>query len=399
MGRNSTSAGVILAAGYSSRMGAFKPLLPLGGKTVIETVIDSATDAGIEDIVVVTGYDHEKLEKFLKKKAPKVRTAFNPDHDEGMFTSIKAGLRAMDRAMDGCFIMPVDCPVFGSDVLKKIIRQAEEDFAVPVYMGKKGHPLFVPSAYWEEIISYDGPGGLKGVTDKCFEKMKRIPVDTEGVVLDMDDPAGYEEVKRFADHGSGPSLREMAAGRRIFLIRHGQIRQHREKIFLGRTDEPLSEEGRRQAEDACRKLAEMRSEYGKDTDRVYSSSLRRAMETAELLKAGRAIPEDGLAEMSLGSWDGRFISEIKEKYPEQYEMRGRNIFSFKTGNGSENFYDVQYRAVKAMKRILEADGRKEIIIVAHKGVLRAIENNLYGKSVDDDWKEIKNCEIRMFYIK
>ena len=77
----------ILAAGFSSRMGSFKPLLPLGDKTVIERAIAVSKEAGIEDIVVVTGYNREALLPVLEKEG--VEEVFNWHFEEGMFTSIQ----------------------------------------------------------------------------------------------------------------------------------------------------------------------------------------------------------------------------------------------------------------------------------------------------------------------
>lgn len=396
----------MLAAGYSSRMHAFKPLLPLGGKTVLEVVVDTALEAGATEAVVVTGYQRELIEERIAEaygdRSP-VRTAFNPEFDGGMFTSIKAGIAALDNREGerpaGCFIMPVDCPLCGAATLKTMLKNMKEkkdDFAVPTFRGKKGHPLFVPQAHWREILDYEGPGGLKGITDRYFEQMKRIPVDSEGVVLDMDDRQAYSEILSFAKRGPGPSLRELAAGRRIILVRHGKIKQHKEKIFLGRTDVPLGEEGCAQALAAGKKLAELEPE----THVLYSSPLLRARQTAELMLDFAGLPleireREGLQEMSLGDWDGMYIREIREKYPVQYEMRGRNLFTFKVGNHSENFYDMQYRAVRALQGILREDESRDIIVVSHKGVLRALENNLCGMGVQDNWQTIKNCEIRV----
>lgn len=427
---------VVLAAGYSSRMHSFKPLLPLGEGAVIDTVLksisfandileDESVGAKIEKTTVVTGYNHKELEAYISSP---VCTVYNEKFADGMFTSIQAGLVDMKKGnqnesgenrqgrenLDGCFIIPVDCPLCGGEALAKMISilmkkekpKESDEFAVPTFMGKKGHPLFVPELYFDEIIKYEGVGGLKGITDKYFEKMLRIPVDFEGVVLDMDNRASYESLIEFYDDWkSGKnslqvSLKELAKGRRIVLIRHGQIRQHKEKIFLGKIDEPLSEEGRTQAKEAGKELLALEKE-GFDIKNIYTSPLKRAKETAEIIAETcnefvESVTEmKDISEMSLGSWDGKYISEIKKKYPKEYELRGRNIFAFKIGNGSENFYDVQYRVVNAVKEVLRKDSSRDIAIVAHKGVLRALENNLRGKSVEDPWKEMKNCQIRV----
>lgn len=143
---------VVLAAGYSSRMNAFKPLLPLGEGLVLEHVVESLRRAGVEDIHLVTGYDRERLTEI--QKAFGLKEAHNPDFDRGMFSSIQAGVRNLPTDAPGCFLVPVDCPLFGSETIVKMARELGDGsvFAVPTYMGKKGHPLFVPRKHFAEIF-------------------------------------------------------------------------------------------------------------------------------------------------------------------------------------------------------------------------------------------------------
>lgn len=383
----------ILAAGFSSRMGSFKPLLPLGDKTVIERVLMVSKAVGLKDIAVVSGYNREALALVIESQG--ATEAFNPDFEKGMFTSIQTGAAALSPRLDGFFIMPVDCPLVTESVLKALMDAFEPDkFTVPCYRGKKGHPLLVPSAYRQEIISHDGKNGLKAITDRDPDKMKRIELGYEGVVMDMDTPQAYQEIQDYLAGGCcSPEVSRLAAGRRFFLIRHGQIRQHKEKIFLGQTDVPLSQEGRRQAEAAGETLAGRLLR----TDRIYCSDLLRASETAQIIreKTGlpHLVPDPGLREMNLGPWDGKFISQIKRQLPLEYEKRGRNIMTYKMGHGSENFFDLQYRVIKALIKILETDDAKDLIIVAHSGVLRAIVHNLQGKDISQPWDKLANGQM------
>lgn len=385
----------VLAAGFSSRMGSFKPLLPLNDETVIQRVLRVSKAAGIRQRVVVTGYNREALAPLLEKNgAVEVR---NPRFEEGMFTSIQAGVSALPRNLDGFFVLPVDCPLVTKEVLAALEQSFEPDkFSVPCYRGKKGHPLLIPAMYRQAILRHDGTGGLKAITDKDYGKMKRIEVREEGVVMDMDTPRAYEKIKEWlAGKERFEDFLKLAEGRRFFLVRHGQIRQHKEKIFLGQTDVPLSEKGRIQAEEAAEHL----SGFSFQTDRIYASDLLRASQTAEILreKSGIAhvIEEKGLREMNLGLWDGRFIREIKREFPEEYEKRGQNLMIYKQGRGSENFFDLQYRVIKTLIGILRNDPSPDVIVAAHSGVLRAIANNLQGKDISDSWDKMENGEVRV----
>lgn len=397
------TVGLILAAGYSSRMGAFKPLLPIGDLTAIQRISSTFRNAGILTVIGVTGFQRELLTSCFEPEG--ITEVYNPDFEKGMFTSIKAGITKAiadpRESLDGFLLLPVDCPLVPPEVMEQILRKHEEEpeaFIVPCYMGKKGHPLFIPAKYAEEILTYEGEGGLKAVINRYEDKLIRLDTGTEAVVLDMDTPEGYEEILNFyrkqtAETGreEGPDLKEILAGRRLFLIRHGETRQHREKIFLGQTDVPLSERGRVQASDAAEELIRYRAA----TNRIYTSDLSRAAETAEIVRAKlnliEVLPVQNLREISLGEWDGRFISEIREKYPEEYQKRGEDLLTYKFGNDSENYFDLQYRTMKGFRSILrrewEAGDQRDIIIVSHSGVINVILSNLHKTKLED---EIKN---------
>ncbi len=398
---NTGIAAVILSAGYSSRMKRFKPLLKIGETTAVQKLIHSVKDAGIGRIVTVTGYSRELLRPVLDSEG--CIEAYNADYDSGMFSSIKTGIsKARELYPDaaGYLVMPVDCPLISGETVRTVAEHAGhdsggEDFFVPVFEGKKGHPLFVPKFYAEEICSYGGTGGLKAVTDKYWDRMVRIPVSDEGCLLDMDTPEGYSELLDFYRSGCmRKDLRDLACGRRIALVRHGETMQHAEKMFIGQYDVPLNEKGRVQIAQSAERLA---ADFACPRV-IYASDLSRTMESAEIIlctfreknneKYPKIVKAPGLREINLGKWDGQPVSRIKAEFPEEYRRRGEDMFIFKTGNKSENFYDLQYRAVKTLRKILENDDSKEIIIVAHSGVIRALQNNLEGKRVNDEWTPV-----------
>ncbi|MDF2654197.1 MAG: hypothetical protein K0R19_671 [Bacillota bacterium] len=413
--RNKKIAGIILAAGYSSRMGAFKPLLQIGDRSAVEWIADTYHSLGIHPVIAVTGYQRELLQLLLENKG--VREAYNEGYDQGMFSSIQTGVREALKVFpdepEGCFLMLADSPLVSANVLKQIMdkhREVSDSFIVPCYHGKKGHPLFIPFCFTKEILDHGGDGGLKAITNRHEDRTIRLEVGDESVVLDMDTPEGYQELldyyeerSSYAQHmgleweaagaagsfGEDDSLKLMLEGKRLFLIRHGEIRQHREKIFLGQTDVPLSEKGRVQAREAAEELLNSKAE----PVHIYSSDLLRAAETAEIIR-NRLMEEkretqvtitleNRLREMALGKWDGCFIREIMEQYPEEYKKRGENLLTYKFDHNSENFYDLQYRAVKGLRRILKQertmadeskrrDEAQDIVIVSHWGVINVI---------------------------
>lgn len=436
--------GLILAAGYSSRMGAFKPLLQIGDGTAVERIAETLKSAGIETIVGVSGFRSELLTPIFAEY--EIIEAYNKDFDQGMFTSIQTGIR---KALvefpetEGFLLMLVDCPLIPAEVLALIAEkrlEAPDAFILPTYHGKNGHPLFIPVVYAEEILSYEGEGGLKAIRNRHEDQMIRLEVEQEAVVMDMDTPEGYQEIldyfrrqenedlknkglenKNLEKKDIEVNLENQLQGKRIFFVRHGEIEQHKEKIFLGQTDVALSEKGKEQALAAAKEL----EQHGISVSHIYTSDLSRAAETAEIIKKQltssteslsteleqtnsstdartiELILEPKLREMALGAWDGEYISEIQKKYPDEYKKRGEHILSYKYGNDSENFYDLQYRAMKGFQSILdreraERDECKDILIVAHQGVINVIQSSLNHEGlIEGIRKPIPNGGIRI----
>lgn len=160
---------------------------------------------------------------------------------------------------------------------------------------------------------------------------------------------------------------------RVLLFRHGAAGRKGDRLFLGRTDLPLSAEGRRQAE-AWRDRFK-----GRPPGRIITSPLKRAFEFAKIVAGDREseitlCPE--LAEIDLGDWDGRPMSDIQKTDPASWQARGKNFARFRPPNG-ESFEDVQKRAVPAFEKLIR-HGNSESVVIAHAGVNRVILCHLLG---------------------
>ncbi len=423
-------SGIILAAGLSSRMGDFKPLLYVDGRTAIAGITETLRGAGVDDVIVVTGFSRDRLLPSINEL--RITEAFNEGYERGMFSSIRTGLAKATELWPekkGHLLIPVDCPIVSIDTIRSVMEgggRGDQTFAVPTFEGKKGHPLLIPSGAVEEIMKGDEAVGLKGVTDASKDRLIRVPVNDEGCVMDMDTPEGYEEIKKFVSSGfRREKLGVTTSRRRIIMVRHGETIQHESPMFIGQYDVPLSDGGKKQALTAAEAVADIIKEDIEKSEswvegvslghepmppieNIYCSDLSRSRETAEIMAeeirrryggrgyAPKVISLDGLREISLGDWDGRAIAEIKEECPEDYEARGNDIFTFKKGNSWENFYDLQYRVMKALRRILAGDDGRNIIISAHSGVIRALENNLKGMRVDDGWQPVEKGGVRIW---
>lgn len=181
-------AAIVLAAGYSSRMGALKPLLPMGERTVIENVIESFQRAGIYNIHIVIGHEYEKMLPVLAKHNTIV--IYNKEYEKGMFSSVQAGVRSLQECKaKAFFLLPADYGLIRAETLEKLAAAYRGDKAkivYPCYKEQRGHPPLLSSELSFEIMGYDGQGGLRKLLDRHESEALNLVVEDEGILLDMD---------------------------------------------------------------------------------------------------------------------------------------------------------------------------------------------------------------------
>ncbi|HVN20736.1 MAG TPA: NTP transferase domain-containing protein [Dongiaceae bacterium] len=192
-------AAVILAAGYSSRMGQFKPRLPLGNRSAIEHAISTFQRAGVEDIIVVTGHRARELATVLEGQC--VNCIFNPKYETGMYSSIVAGIEALSREVEAVFILPADIPLIRSSTISKLSAAYEAGQALvtyPVFQNRRGHPPLIKRALFTEIVADGGTCGLRGVLNRFAGQSATVTVLDEAIHLDMDTAADYARMSALA---------------------------------------------------------------------------------------------------------------------------------------------------------------------------------------------------------
>jgi len=180
---------VITAAGLSSRMGSFKPLLKIGNFTAIEHIILGFRFAGIKNIVIVTGNKAEELESSLKSLDLVFLKNDMYEHNE-MFDSVRIGLNFLKDLCDKIFISPVDAPLFAPDTVKALLH-CKANVGIPVYQGKSGHPIILDNEAACKILEYKGADGLRGAVANLSLTIERIETGDRGVLYDMNTQADY----------------------------------------------------------------------------------------------------------------------------------------------------------------------------------------------------------------
>ena len=162
----------------------------------------------------------------------------------------------------------------------------------------------------------------------------------------------------------------------IILLRHGAIEAAKGR-FIGDTEMDLSPQGRAQAEELGRALAD------KGLRALYASPLGRTLDTAAPIARSTGleivqVPE--LAEIHLGDWEGRLIEDVKREEPDAYAARGRNFAEFCPPDG-ESFRDLQERALIGLEKV--SSGPLPCAVVTHSGVIRVLLCHAHGLDVGE----------------
>ncbi len=189
-----TIEGIILAAGFSSRAGAFKMELPFGQKKLLEIAVESMKNS-CSRIVVVAGHQHERIKK-ITQSYPAVRVVVNSDFQRGMFSSVQKGVRHLDG--DAFFMTPGDYPFITPRVYQLLINAMETfspgtDIFIPTCNGRKGHPVLMKKRMVTEILDEPVDSMLKTVIAR--NSFALVEVGEEGILIDVDTPEDYEKAK------------------------------------------------------------------------------------------------------------------------------------------------------------------------------------------------------------
>lgn len=174
-------------------MGAFKPLMPLWGKTLIENTVDSVLNGGAEAVTVVVGYRGDELAELLTHcYGDLVQIVWNPNYAQtDMLYSIRLGCMAMPSC-SAFFLLPGDMPVVRQNTFRRLLDGRQYGKIVfPTLEGHCKHPPLIDSSLIPEILSFQGKDGLRSLWREHEEDIWTVAVDDEGVWLDLDTPTAY----------------------------------------------------------------------------------------------------------------------------------------------------------------------------------------------------------------
>ena len=195
--------GVILAAGDSTRMGYPKALLlTREGRSFVASIAAAFDEAGISDIVVVTGRDHLQITDALSADAigSKVRVVRNPDSSRGQLSSLLTGMdAAITDDTPALVVTLVDVPLLAADTVRRVMSEwarTRAPIVRPAIGERHGHPVVFDRSLFGELRNAPAAVGAKAVVRAHAAEIMNVPVTDEGCLVDVDTPGDYDALAR-----------------------------------------------------------------------------------------------------------------------------------------------------------------------------------------------------------
>jgi len=186
---------ILLAAGESNRMGRPKQLMPLGQSTIVAATIDNLLNSAVGEIIVVLGYKGEEIRKAIASRPVKI--AMNPDYQEGMSTSVIAGLRQIDQRAKAVLIALGDQPFVDTQTINVLLEAfvaSSRGIIIPTYRGRRGNPAIFDIKYEGELLNLKGDVGGRETVKRHPDDVLEVAVDCEGILLDVDSMEDYTSI-------------------------------------------------------------------------------------------------------------------------------------------------------------------------------------------------------------
>ena len=184
-------------------MGRPKQLLTWQGRTLLQHSLESLINSDADEIILVLGHEADLIRKSLP--ALPIKIVINPDYNQGMASSLRQGLLAMDPGSEAFLVLLADQPGIGPEIINTLIlrfRQTDPKRGIvrPVYRGLRGHPVLIGVRYLQEALQLQGDVGARRILLNHPGDILEIEVDRDDILKDIDTPEEYQE---YSKHG-GP---------------------------------------------------------------------------------------------------------------------------------------------------------------------------------------------------
>jgi molybdenum cofactor cytidylyltransferase len=191
---------IVLAAGKSSRMGANKMLADFHGQPLLRTTIESLQGSAVDEVIVITG--HQRAEVEAAVKGLPVRVFHNPDYAEGLSTSLRVGVTAV-QGSDAVLICLGDMPLVQSATIDRLIAAfnptEHRSVVVPVVRSQQGNPVLWGREHFEKLTALSGDKGARNLIAELKAEATEVTTADEGILQDIDTPEALALLKSIAN--------------------------------------------------------------------------------------------------------------------------------------------------------------------------------------------------------
>lgn len=189
-------AGVVLAAGMATRMGGSKLLRPVGGRPMVERVVDEALASRLDHVVVVVGHEAREVRSILGGRP--VRFVENAAFADGLSTSVHAAVRSLPPECDGALFLLADQPFVSAGFIDRLLDEyagSGKPIVRPEIDGVPGNPVLFSARLFPDLLRETGDRGGREVIARHADEVQRVEVDDPRLCLDVDSPEEYERLR------------------------------------------------------------------------------------------------------------------------------------------------------------------------------------------------------------
>ncbi len=186
---------IALAAGKSTRMGFSKLLLRVGGKSLLQHVIDNVLQSRVGELIVVLGAEATTLRREIKQG--KVRIIENPFYEEGLSTSLRVGLQGVSPRAQAVLVLMGDQPLVSHTVIDALIDKYQESksfIVAPVYNGQRGNPVLFDRSLIPELLGVTGDKGGREIIERHLDQLATVEIESTMIGSDIDTWDDYRSI-------------------------------------------------------------------------------------------------------------------------------------------------------------------------------------------------------------
>lgn len=193
-------AGIVLAAGMSTRLGSAKQLVRADGQYLLDRVLDGALASSLDRIILVLGHRAEAVSAVLKERndRDRLRILINPAYRDGMSSSLRAGTESVQDAFSAIMVLLGDQPFVGAELIDLLIRRfrsSEKDICAPVCRGKRGHPVIIGRRFYDAVMSTTGDIGARQILKSNPDSILGVEISDSRIFFDVDTPADIKKLQ------------------------------------------------------------------------------------------------------------------------------------------------------------------------------------------------------------